>query len=208
MTTHALENLNDLQKFMVHTYHQLIMFITNKRRDDSIPSNNLEITKDLVIYDQVKFTNDDSLFLLHGDPNEVEERMFIYAAKSHLTELKDKEVWISNATFSSCLKILDQLWVIHPEVEERWVPFIHVLKIGTKQEGYVHSLKTIKKEIQKIVIKEQETRPPTAGRPPKDHVASIQLKTPKLVLLDFEAAQSIASREIFGCATQGCYFNV
>ncbi|KAJ9052143.1 hypothetical protein DSO57_1037134 [Entomophthora muscae] len=142
MTTHALENLNDLQKFMVHTYHQLIVFITNKRRDDSISFKHLEVAKDLVIYDQVKFTNDDSLFLLHGDPNEVEERISYMQPRVILQSLRIR----------ICPKILDRLCVIHVEVEERWVPLIHVLKIGTKKEGYVHALKTIKKEIQKIVI--------------------------------------------------------
>ncbi|KAJ9056397.1 hypothetical protein DSO57_1033445 [Entomophthora muscae] len=133
----------------VHTYHQLIQFITNKRRDDAISVKNLETAKYLAIDDQVKYANDESLFLLHEDTNQVEERITIYAPKSHLKVLKDQEVWLSDVTFASCPKIFNQLWVIHVELEERVVPLIYCLMIGTKQENYVRTLKIIKKEIRR-----------------------------------------------------------
>ncbi|KAJ9053650.1 hypothetical protein DSO57_1022171 [Entomophthora muscae] len=44
--------------------------------------------------------------------------------------------------------------------------------IETKQENYVCALKITKKEMQKIVLKEQETKHTSAGRPLKDCVGS------------------------------------
>lgn len=207
IATHALANLNDPQQSMVHTYQQLVRFITNKRRDASIPTSNPETARDLVIDDQLKHANDESLFLLHEDPKEIEERMIIYATKKNMQVIKDQEVWLSDATFASCPKIFNQLWVIHAEVEERVVPLIYCLMIGTKSESYVRALKIIKQEMQKIALEENEAKATSAGRPPKDPISSIRLKNPKVVLLDFEAAQSMAFKEVFGCATQGCYFH-
>ncbi|KAJ9060111.1 hypothetical protein DSO57_1034337 [Entomophthora muscae] len=132
--------------------------------------------------------------------------MIIYTSKSHHKALKDQEVWPSDATFASFPKIFDQLWALHAKVEERVVPLIYFLVIETKQENYLDALKIITKEIQKMVLEEQETRPTPAGRPPKDPAASIRLKNPDLVPLDFEAVQSIEFREVFGSVTQGCYF--
>ncbi|KAJ9072039.1 hypothetical protein DSO57_1031386 [Entomophthora muscae] len=144
IATHALSNLNDPQQSMVHTYHQLIRFITSKRRDDSIPVNNPETAKVLDIDDQVNGGESGASHLLPHD----------------------------------C----------------------------TKQESYVCALKIIKKKIQKIVLEKQKTKPTSARGPPKDPIGSTRLKNPKIVLLDFEAAQSIEFMEVFGCATQGCYF--
>ncbi|KAJ9049407.1 hypothetical protein DSO57_1024951 [Entomophthora muscae] len=67
IATHALANLNSPQQPMAHTYHQPIRSITIKRRDDSIPVNNPETAKDLVVDDQVDYANDESLYLQHDD---------------------------------------------------------------------------------------------------------------------------------------------
>ncbi|KAJ9082988.1 hypothetical protein DSO57_1039235 [Entomophthora muscae] len=76
--------------------------------------------------------------------------------------------------------------------------------IGTEKGSYGRGLKAFKKEVQTVVLKEQETRPASAGRLPKDRFGLTRLKDPKIVLLGFVATGSIAFREVFGCATQGC----
>ncbi|KAJ9065982.1 hypothetical protein DSO57_1014226 [Entomophthora muscae] len=81
---------------------------------------------------------------------------------SHLKALKDQEVWPPDATFASCPRIFDQIWALHAEVEVRVVPLIYCPMIETKQENYVGALKIITKEIQKIVLEEQETSPTPA----------------------------------------------
>ncbi|KAJ9072054.1 hypothetical protein DSO57_1031153 [Entomophthora muscae] len=177
IVTYTLSNINYPQQSKINIYHQLIRLTTNKVIDDFIPVKNPETAKDIIIDDQVKYSNDESLFLLHEDTNQIEERIIIYAPKSHLNVLKDKE--------------------------DRVMPLIYCLMIGTKQENYVYALKIIKKKIQKIVLEEQETKPTSAGKPHKDPVASIRLTNTNLVLLDFEADQSLAFKEVFECATQG-----
>ncbi|KAJ9048199.1 hypothetical protein DSO57_1015682 [Entomophthora muscae] len=169
-------------------------FINNKKRDDPILSNNPKAAEDNIIDDQVNYANYESLFLLHEDFEEVEEKM-CSRIRSYVYHMQKK---------ISCLNIFNQLWIIHVELEERVVSLIYCLMIGTKQKSYIHTLEIIRKEFYNIVLEEQGTKPTSAGRPSKNLIGSIRIKSPKLVLLDFEAAQYIAFMKVFECATQEC----
>ncbi|KAJ9058044.1 hypothetical protein DSO57_1016385 [Entomophthora muscae] len=90
------------------------------------------------------------------------------------------------------------LWGIHAGVEGRGMAIVYYLKVGTKQENYGCILKIVEREVQKIILEEQEAKPALAGRLPRDLVSLTWLKDPKLARLGFEAAQSIISGEAFG----------
>ncbi|KAJ9067188.1 hypothetical protein DSO57_1002251 [Entomophthora muscae] len=99
--------------------------------------------------------------------------------------LKDLRFDYSMQHLPAFPKISNQLWVIHAEVEERVVPLIYCPMVKTKQESYLNVLKVIKEEMQTTFLEEQETRPTSAGRPPKDNVVSIRLNKLTLVPLNF-----------------------
>ncbi|KAJ9089993.1 hypothetical protein DSO57_1007285 [Entomophthora muscae] len=184
---------------MVHTYHQLIGLIANKMRDVFTSVKNTETAKNLFNEDLEKLSNNESLSLLHEVSNDIAERMIIYGAKSHLKVLKDQE----DATFASCPKFINQLQFIHTEVDERVVPFIYCLMIENNQENYCAHYED---------DQEKDTEDSTGGA--RDQAYFSRKVTQgsccinktqylNLILFDFEATQSMVSREFFDSANQG-----
>ena len=89
-------------------------------------------------------------FILFDDGTGAEDRVLAFATDEGLGWLMSCDIWLADATFASCPKLFQQLWVLHGQVVEKVLHFVFFLMPNAKESTYVRFLKLLKARLDSL----------------------------------------------------------
>ena len=82
-------------------------------------------------------------FLYYDNSHEAEERVIIFSTEDHLHRLATCDTWCMDGTFSVAPRLFHQLYVIHGQIDNVFLPLVYVLLQRKTQTTYEIMLRVL-----------------------------------------------------------------
>ncbi|KAJ9086362.1 hypothetical protein DSO57_1039607 [Entomophthora muscae] len=153
-------NLNDTQLATVGDASKLQRYFTDQRYALSTEGVSANSIDQLIITGKQKLSHHEERFLLHDDDQHAPECIICFATSQDLHNLLKCKTWLADGIFSTCPKLISQLWNIHGQVRNLVLPLVFFFLPNKKQETYVWALTILKAKLDEIL--------PTIEEEPKE----------------------------------------
>ena len=145
---------------------------------------------ELIVPDDLKFTNNNKLFLLRQS-DIGNEKVLLFSTENNLKKLAESNYWIMDGTFKTAPNMFLQIYSIHAPVggkeNSRILPLVYFVMSRKSEEAYKRAFEDL-----------------------CDSAAEYNIKlAPSFIITDFEkAAINAALAEFPGAINKGCFFHL